>query len=123
MYYAVRYRLSEDPKLLTTGEIPETGSTAVAVAPDSRVVAISVDTSLFIFSSSSGDMMEKLVDVHGGILLQLTNCASCSLSISQMWCRVCAGTQPVSTWCQLETATDTSECGTTTLGEGCTSPR
>jgi WD40 repeat protein len=64
----VRYRLSEDPKLLTTGEIPETGSTAVAVAPDSRVVAISVDTSLFIFSSSSGDMMEKLVDVHGDVV-------------------------------------------------------
>jgi WD40 repeat protein len=64
----VRYRLSEDPKLLSTGEIPETGSTAVALAPDSRVVAVSVDTSLFIFSSSSGDMMEKLVDVHGDVV-------------------------------------------------------
>ena len=63
---AVRYKLSEDPALLTTGNIPESGSTVVALAPDSRVVAVAVDSSLFLFSSSSGEMMEKLVDVHGG---------------------------------------------------------
>ena len=65
---SVRYRLSEDPKLLTTGKIPELGTmTTVALAPDSRVVAVAVDSSLFLFSSSSGDIMETLVDIHGGI--------------------------------------------------------
>ena len=68
-FCTVRYRLSEDPKLLSTGKVPESGSTAIALAPDSRVVAIAVDSSIFIFSSSSGDMMERLVDVHGGMFL------------------------------------------------------
>lgn len=66
LLYVVLYKLNEDPNLLKTGEIPESGSTMVALAPDSRVVAVAVNFSMFIFSSSSGEMMEKLIDVHGG---------------------------------------------------------
>lgn len=80
---AVRYKLSEDPALLTTGNIPESGSTVVALAPDSRVVAVAVDSSLFLFSSSSGEMMEKLVDVHGGGWHQ-----PCLLPVRRLSCTV-----------------------------------
>ena len=62
----VRYKLQEDPKLLLTGQLPESGSTSVALAPDSKVVTVAINSSLFFFSTSSGEMMEKLTDVHGG---------------------------------------------------------
>lgn len=65
-FSSVRYKLREDPKLLQTGELPESGTTTVALAPDSRVVAVAINSSLFIFSTSSGEMMENLPDIHGG---------------------------------------------------------
>ena len=66
LYYTVCYKLQEDPKLLLTGRLPESGSTLVALAPDSKVVTVAMNSSLFFFSTSSGEMMEKLTDIHGG---------------------------------------------------------
>ena len=76
---AVRYKLNEDPKLLTTGQLPENGATIVALAPNSKVVAVAINSSLFIYSSSSGEMMEKLIDVHGGthFFMGEKNCLGC----------------------------------------------
>ena len=63
---AVRYRLSEDPKLVTTGQLSDSGPTIVGLAPDAKVVTVAINSSLFIFSTSSGEMMERLTDVHAG---------------------------------------------------------
>lgn len=69
--FSVCYKLHEDPKLLLTGQLPGSGSTIVALAPDAKVVAMAINFSLYIFCTSSGEVMEKLLDVHGGELLSI----------------------------------------------------
>ena len=63
---SVQYRLSEDPKLLTTGKVPSQGDTRISLAPDSRVVAVAVNSSIFVYSTASGDLLETLDSVHKG---------------------------------------------------------
>ena len=62
----VRYHLSEDPKLLQSAGVPEVGHSLVALSPDSRVATVSTNTSLYLYSTSSGECMETLGNVHGG---------------------------------------------------------
>ncbi len=62
----VQYKLSEDPKLLTTGKVPSRGETCISLAPDSRVVAVAVVSSIFLYSTASGDLLETLDNVHKG---------------------------------------------------------
>lgn len=62
----VRYHLSEDPKLLQSAGVPEVGHSLVALSPDGRVAAVSTSTSLYLYSTSSGECMETLGNVHGG---------------------------------------------------------
>ena len=70
---AVQYRLNEDPKLLTTGKIPRVqGDMCISLAPDSRVVAVSVNSSIYIYSTASGDLSETLDSVHKGKFLLLS---------------------------------------------------
>lgn len=62
----VRYHLREDPRLLQSARVPEAGLSLAALSPDGRVAAISANTSLFLYSTSSGECMETLRYVHGG---------------------------------------------------------
>ena len=64
--FPVRYHLSEDPKLLQSAGVPEVGRSLVALSPDGRVAAVSTNTSLYLYSTSSGECMETLGNVHGG---------------------------------------------------------
>ena len=45
----------------------------MALAPDARVVGVAVKTSIFLFSSSSGELMETLSNVHGGVCLSVVH--------------------------------------------------
>lgn len=69
--HSVLYNLHEDPKLLQSGEVPERGPFLVALAPDARVVAVAVNTSIFLFATSSRELMETLSNVHGGMCLSV----------------------------------------------------
>lgn len=62
----VQYKLSEDPKLLTTGKVALQGETCISLAPDSKVVAVAVSMSIFLYSTASGDLLESLESVHKG---------------------------------------------------------
>ena len=63
----VQYRLSEDPKLLMTGKIPlPPEDTCLSLSPDSRVVAISVNFSIYIYSTATGNLLESLDNIHKG---------------------------------------------------------
>ena len=82
LHHSVRYRLREDPTLLQTGRLPERDpATTVALAPNSNVVAVAISSSLFIFSTSSGDLMERLENVHGGEQITSTSLPSLKLRV------------------------------------------
>lgn len=66
MGYIVQYKRREDPKLLVTGKVSSCGETLVSLAPDSRVVAVAVNMSLYIYSTASGELLETLDNVHRG---------------------------------------------------------
>jgi len=67
----VRYHLREDPRLLQSAGVPEAGLSLAALSPDGRVAAISANTSLFLYSTSSGKCMETLSNVHGDTISDL----------------------------------------------------
>ena len=80
--YAVRYHLSEDPKLLKSTEVPEVSkahSARVSLSPDARVVAVSVDqeetSSIYIYPTASDAERISMIDIHKGMLIK-------SLSVS-----------------------------------------
>lgn len=62
----MQYKLSEDPKLLATGKVSSSGDTLISLAPDSRVVAVAVDMTIYIYSTASGELLETLDNVHRG---------------------------------------------------------
>ena len=62
----MEYKLREDPWLLVTGDVSVRGESLISVAPDSRVVAVAVNLSIFIYSTSSGDLLLALDSVHKG---------------------------------------------------------
>ena len=64
--FVVQYKLSEDPKLLMTGVITLQGDCRVSLSPDARIVAVAVNSSIFMYSTASGDQMETLENVHRG---------------------------------------------------------
>jgi hypothetical protein len=63
---AVQYKLREDPRLLRSGEIPSQGDCRVSLSPDARIAAVAVNSSIFMYSTASGDLMETLDSVHRG---------------------------------------------------------
>ncbi len=74
-YYcvAVRYQLSEDPKLLKSTEVPEVSkahSTRISLSPDARVVAVSVDkeetSSIYVYPTASDAERISMIDIHRG---------------------------------------------------------
>ncbi len=66
----VRYSLNESPKLLQSVSLPEQGVGGkgawpiVALSPDGVVLALSTRTSLYLYLTLSGELVESLVDVH-----------------------------------------------------------
>ena len=62
----VQYKLSEDPKLLRTGEVQSQADSLVSLSRDARVLAVSLSSSISVFSTSSGNLLENLDHVHKG---------------------------------------------------------
>jgi len=63
----VQYKLSEDTKLLMTGSVSTSSrETLVSLAPDARVVGVSVDLSIYIYATLSGELLLTLDSVHKG---------------------------------------------------------
>ena len=84
---AVRYQLSEDPKLLKSTEVPELSkapSTRISLSPDARVVAVSVDqeeaSSIYIYPTASDAERISIIDIHRGIYIVSNFSLSLSLS-------------------------------------------
>lgn len=70
----VRYALQEDPRLLKSADLPEQGPSLIALSPDAKVAAVSINTSIFLYSTATGEIMEALANIHG--------CESCK---KPMW--------------------------------------
>ena len=78
-FYSVRYQLSEDPKLLKSTEVPELSncqSPKIALSPDARVAAVSVNqeenSSIFLYPTASDDSVERIsiINIHKGELFR-----------------------------------------------------
>lgn len=66
--FPVRYQMREDPRLLQSEKLVEqvSMSSLCALSPDARVVAVAVTTSIYLYSTSSGELLNTLSNVHGG---------------------------------------------------------
>ena len=62
----VQYKLSEDPKLLKTGKVQSQADSLISLSRDARVLAVSLSSSISVFSTSSGNLLENLDHVHKG---------------------------------------------------------
>ncbi len=67
-FRSVRYQLREDPRLLRSEKlaVAVSGPSLCAVSPDARIVAVAVAMSIYLYSSSTGELMDTLSSVHGG---------------------------------------------------------
>ena len=63
----MQYKKKEDPKLLVTGKVSSCGDALISLAPDSRVVVVAVNMSLFIYTTASGELLQMLDNVHRGL--------------------------------------------------------
>jgi hypothetical protein len=64
---SVRYELSQDPYLLTTGSIHCSNPSIITLSPDGRSVAIGGDNSIGVYNAASGAEEEVLKHIHDGM--------------------------------------------------------
>ena len=91
--FAVRYQLSEDPKLLKSTEVPEVNkalSARISLSPDARVVAVSVDkeetSSIYVYPTASDAERISMIDIHRGMYIDSTLSLSLSSSSFPLPC-------------------------------------
>lgn len=68
----IRYELSQDPYLLTTGSIHCSNPSIITLSPDGRSVAIGGDNSIGVYNAASGAEEEVLKHIHDGDLTELS---------------------------------------------------
>ena len=111
----MQYKLSEDPKLLVTGSVSASSrETLVSLAPDARVVGVSVDLSIYIYATSSGELLASLDSVHKGerFIVTFSPCSTFTCSVLQVPSVLLYGSHHPSTWFLPEERTNTFESGT-----------
>lgn len=64
--FSVRYELSQDPYLLTTGSIHCEIPSHISLSPDGRSVAVGGDNSIGFYNAVSGEEEEVLKNIHDG---------------------------------------------------------
>lgn len=68
----VQYKLREDPKLLMSGDIPyQGGHVCMSLSPDARIVAVAINSSIFMSSTATGSLLETLDNIHRGEMLAI----------------------------------------------------
>ncbi|CAG2251092.1 TBL2 [Mytilus edulis] len=68
----IRYELSQDPYLLTTGSIHCEIPSHISLSPDGRSVAVGGDNSIGFYNAVSGEEEEVLKNIHDGFITELS---------------------------------------------------
>ncbi|XP_063396087.1 transducin beta-like protein 2 [Mytilus trossulus] len=68
----IRYELSQDPYLLTTGSIHCEIPSHITLSPDGRSIAVGGDNSIGFYNAVSGEEEEVLKNIHDGFITELS---------------------------------------------------
>ena len=65
--WLVRYQMKEETRCLNVISLDSSHPPShVALSPDGLVVAVTINTSVWLYSPTSGKLLDKLNDIHNG---------------------------------------------------------
>ncbi|CAN7987034.1 unnamed protein product, partial [Ixodes hexagonus] len=67
----IEYHKGQEPYLLTTGELPCTTPSCLALSPDGRTVAIANEEDIYVFCGRTGNLNVKFEQVHSEPIVAL----------------------------------------------------
>ena len=67
LYSPVRYRMQEETRCLRVMSLdPAQAPNHVALSPDGLVIAVAINTSVSLYSCNTGELIERLINIHNG---------------------------------------------------------
>lgn len=76
VYLTVEYKQGQSPRLLVTGNVPQTRNVSdnnpcvVRLSPDNRIVLVAAEQSVLCYSTATAALVHSLLNIYAGVSLR-----------------------------------------------------